>query len=162
MGVKSLLKPNFGLLCASELESLQIVVEVQDSAQFAANCCMPLGRSVAKRTLLEGSGYTVVEIPHFDWATCNTTEQQQGLLSELLSACSMAPPPAFTPVPSLSSAPLPLPQETRGGQIQGLVASPYSRDSSITSSAYSGAQSLARLPSSTSAFNLESLSRSLQ
>ena len=144
---------------------MQVAIEIQEAAQFAANCHLQLGRSVAKRLLLEGAGYTVVEIAYFEWVASKTSEQQQRLLTELLSASQMVgfSTPAPGPGPRFSSLPVPVYSSAPVlGSLHSQAVPPFSRNSSATSSVFSGNYQPAKQPSSTSAFNLESLSRSLQ
>jgi len=93
------------------LEGTNIVVEMQEPCQYAANCHLPLGRTTARHALLEASGLVVCKVPHFEWALCTTHDHQQRYLSSLVSSCAMASAPRFSPAPGPpTSQAQPLPQ----------------------------------------------------
>lgn len=135
------------------IDNSNIAIEIQETAGFAANCHLPLGRTVAKKTLLEGSGYVVVEVAYFEWAACKTTEQQQRLLSGMLGASNLTLQSPFSHGPPLSLGPT--------TSTAALSLPSFSRPPSVASPVFAGTYPPARIPS-TSAFNLESLGRSLQ
>ena len=59
---------------------------MQGPQQFSVNNQRPLGRTAARRIMLEARGLQVLSIPCFEWALYNTPDQQKAYLSRLLSS----------------------------------------------------------------------------
>lgn len=150
----------------SSVAFLQIAVQVQEAAHFAANCHLPLGRTLAKKTLLEVSGYVVLEVAFFQWATCKSAEQQQRLLSGLLGAIhpsELTPNPRGSALASMYSSPAQTPACSPFPS-RMLASSAFPLDSPGSSPlGYStGFPPCSDIPSDASVFSMENLSHSLQ
>ena len=69
----------------------QVVVEVDGPSAFSANQQLPLGRTVARKCMLEAKGYNVRSIPYFQWAALCSSEMQRAYLVQLLHTITLQP-----------------------------------------------------------------------
>jgi hypothetical protein len=136
---------------------MQIVIEIQETPHFAANCHLPLGRTTARHVLLESSGWVILKVSHFEWALCNTQEQQQRYLSSLLSSCALNSAPRFSLAPGTPT--------TSQVQVAQNGTIPYGkavvRPQGVGTSIFSMSPDSSRLASSSSGFDMSSLERAL-
>jgi RAP domain len=65
---------------------VQIVVEVDGPSHFSVNSHRPLGRTVARRCMLEGHGYIVRSIPFYEWNALDGKEQHKAYVTRLLAS----------------------------------------------------------------------------
>ena len=62
----------------------QVVIEVDGPSAFSSNERLPLGRTVARKCMLENCGYLVRSIPFYQWSALQGTEMQKAYLLQLL------------------------------------------------------------------------------
>ena len=124
---------------------VQIVIELQEPPQYAANCHLPLGRTTARHALLEASGLVVCKVPHFEWSICTTQDQQQRYLSSLVSSCALASAsaPRFSAAPAASVTPASQPQPLSQATITS-VAFPTTASAPLNSGAFAFATPLSQ------------------
>ena len=83
----------------------QVVIEVDGPSHFSVNSRRPLGRTVARKLMVEAHGYCVRSIPYYEWCAMDGLEQQQAYIWRLLaSALPPAQPAALPAASALSSA----------------------------------------------------------
>jgi hypothetical protein len=71
---------------------VQVIIEVDGPTHFSVNSRRPLGRTVARKLMIEGRGHIVRSIPYYEWCALETLEQQQAYIWRLLA--SAIPPQA--------------------------------------------------------------------
>lgn len=77
--------------------AVQVVIEVDGPSAFAINERLPLGRTVARKCMLENSGYLVRSIPYYQWAALQGTAHQKAYLMQLLRTVEQqSMPPTVT------------------------------------------------------------------
>lgn len=62
------------------------MIEVDAPNCFGNNLHRPLGRTMARRAMLEARGHAVRSIPFYDWANLVTLDQQKTYLWRLLAS----------------------------------------------------------------------------
>ena len=67
----------------------QAVVEIDGPSAFSANQRLPLGRTVARKCMLEAKGYNVRSIPSYQWAALHGPEMQRAYLCQLLHTITL-------------------------------------------------------------------------
>lgn len=76
-----------GLFCVDiALQDNKVVIEVDGPSHFSVNSHRPLGRTVARRCMLESQGLIVRSIPFYEWNSMETVDQQKTYLSRLLAS----------------------------------------------------------------------------
>ncbi|KAK9814919.1 hypothetical protein WJX73_002051 [Symbiochloris irregularis] len=94
-----------GLVCVHmALDGDKVVLEVDDASHYAVNAWRPLGRTLARRYMLEALGLTVRSIPFYQWFSLGDLENQKAFLTQLLATL---PSPTAQATPS-SAAPMSL------------------------------------------------------
>lgn len=63
---------------------VQVVIEVDGPSAFSINERLPLGRTVARKCMLENTGYLVRSIPYYQWAALQGADMQKAYLRQLL------------------------------------------------------------------------------
>ena len=66
--------------------ALQVIIEVDGPSHFSVNSRRPLGRTVARKLMIEGRGYIVRSIPYYDWCSLDSMEARQTYLWRLLAS----------------------------------------------------------------------------
>ena len=64
----------------------QVVIEVDGPSHFSVNSRRPLGRTVARKLMIEGRGYIVRSIPYYEWCALDGMETRQTYLWRLLAS----------------------------------------------------------------------------
>ncbi|CAL5220538.1 g2573 [Coccomyxa viridis] len=99
-----------GLFCVDiALEGENVIIEVDGPSHFSVNSRRPLGRTVARKLMIEGRGYIVRSIPYYEWCSLDSMEARQTYLWRLLaSAVSVGAEAAEIelPLPSLPAPPV--------------------------------------------------------
>lgn len=85
-------------------------------SHFSVNSRRPLGRTVARKLMIEGCGYIVRSIPYYEWCSLDSVEARQTYLWRLL-ASAVALSPESAQLPSLPAAQLPSPPRTAASPI---------------------------------------------
>ena len=67
---------------------------------FSVNSRRPLGRTVARKLMIEARGYIVRSIPYYEWCALDSLEQQQAYIWRLLASAL----PVVTQQPALAAA----------------------------------------------------------
>lgn len=62
---------------------------------FSVNERLPLGRTVARKCMLENTGYLVRSIPYYQWAALQGVEMQTEYLRQLLRTIEQDSMPLF-------------------------------------------------------------------
>ena len=62
----------------------QAIIEVDGPSEFSLNARLPLGRTVARKCMLEACGHHVRSIPYYQWAALHGPEMQREYLIQLL------------------------------------------------------------------------------
>ena len=99
---------------------MQVVIDVQGSQQFSVNNQRPLGRTAARRIMLEARGLQVLSIPYFEWALYNSINQQKAYLSRLMSSVLSVNFSSASAIPA-SMAVTPLPQASHVSLLPGIT-----------------------------------------
>jgi hypothetical protein len=81
----------------------QVIIEVDGPSHFSVNSRRPLGRTVARKLMIEGRGYIVRSIPYYEWCSLDSVEVRQTYLWRLL-ASAVALSPESAQLPSLDAA----------------------------------------------------------
>ncbi|KAK9812353.1 hypothetical protein WJX73_004610 [Symbiochloris irregularis] len=90
-----------GMVCVDiVLEGDTIVLEVDEASHFAVNTWRPLGRTIARRCMLEAWGLVVRSIPFYEWSALQGLEQQKAYLGRLLSSVAVLSSTLGSPAPS--------------------------------------------------------------
>lgn len=87
---------------------MQVIIEVDGPSHFSVNSRRPLGRTVARKLMIEGRGYIVRSIPYYEWCSMDSMEARQTYLWRLLaSAVSVGAEAAQLdlPLPNLPAPP---------------------------------------------------------
>jgi hypothetical protein len=67
-------------------QGAQVMIEADGPARFSNNSHRPLGRTVARRAMLEARGHAVRSIPFYEWAALGSVDQQKTYLWRLLAS----------------------------------------------------------------------------
>ncbi len=72
------------------------MIEVDGPPAFSANQRLPLGRTVARKCMLEAKGYNVRSIPFYQWAALSSAalhsaDMQRAYLVQLLHTIVLQP-----------------------------------------------------------------------
>ena len=70
----------------TEADGAQVIIEVDGPARFSNNSHRPLGRTMARRAMLEARGHVVRSIPFYEWAALTGLDQQKNYLWRLLAS----------------------------------------------------------------------------
>ena len=62
------------------------MIEVDGPSHFSVNSRRPLGRTVARKLMIEGRGYIVRSIPYYEWCALDGMETRQTYLWRLLAS----------------------------------------------------------------------------
>ena len=65
------------------------MIEGDGPNAFSINQRLPLGRTVARKCMLENCGYFVRSIPYYQWAALQGPDMQKAYLLQLLQTCIM-------------------------------------------------------------------------
>lgn len=76
---------------------MQVIIEVDGPTHFSVNSRRPLGRTVARKLMIEARGYVVRSIPYYEWCALESVDQQQAYVWRLLA--SAIPQPAQLDIP---------------------------------------------------------------
>lgn len=69
---------------------VQAVIEIDGPSEFSTNQRLPLGRTVARKCMLEAMGYNVRSIPYYQWvALQQNPDMQRAYLVQLLHTISL-------------------------------------------------------------------------
>ena len=69
---------------------MQVIIEVDGPSHFSVNSRRPLGRTVARKLMIEGRGYIVRSIPYYEWCSLDSMEARQTYLWRLLASAVSA------------------------------------------------------------------------
>ena len=69
---------------------MQAIIEVDGPSEFSLNSRLPLGRTVARKCMLEACGHHVRSIPYYQWAALHGAEMQRQYLVQLLHTIPIA------------------------------------------------------------------------
>lgn len=86
-------RPRFSVLL---WRAVQVVIEVDGPSAFSINERLPLGSTVARKCMLENSGYLVRSIPYYQWAALQGASQQKAYLMQLLRTVEQHSQPTAT------------------------------------------------------------------
>lgn len=78
--------------------SAQVVIEVDGPTHFSVNSRRPLGRTVARKLMVEARGFVVRSIPYYEWCALESLEQQQAYVWRLLASAVSHPAQLDIPV----------------------------------------------------------------
>jgi hypothetical protein len=81
----------------------QVVIEVDGPSHFSVNSRRPLGRTVARKLMIEARGYCVRSIPYYEWCGLEGLEAQQAYIWRLLASALPPAPPALPAAPGLGA-----------------------------------------------------------
>lgn len=82
---------------------MQVIIEVDGPSHFSVNSRRPLGRTVARKLMIEGRGYIVRSIPYYEWCALDSMEARQTYLWRLLASAVSLGPAAAQPAQQLLS-----------------------------------------------------------
>ncbi|BDA49701.1 probable RAP domain-containing protein, chloroplastic [Coccomyxa sp. Obi] len=76
-----------GLFCVDiALDGGKVIIEVDGPTHFSVNSRRPLGRTVARKLMVEARGHVVRSIPYYEWCALDSLEQQQAYVWRLLAS----------------------------------------------------------------------------